>query len=530
MLKHFRKVIAFIVITIFFLVFLEIPDFPVDVGGKLASIQLLPVLTKIFSGHRGIGIAILASIILITFIFGRIYCSVICPLGILQDMVIFIRKILFRKRKFSFRNVPAKIRYVIAGVSLIAFFVGFNLFVVLFGPYSNFGRITSNFFKPVFAVICDVAGDFFRSHDIYIIPVIKVHPLSTAMVVVAAVIFLFIAIASLLRGRWFCNYLCPVGALLGLVARKSLFRVNIDNEKCYSCGKCESLCKAGCIDSAGKRVDTERCIACFNCVGSCPGSHIKYGVSKTASAKDSNNEKGRRGFLKETMLFVIGLGVFFISTTKLLAGKVKGIAIRKRNPFIIPPGAKSLEHYKKSCIACNLCVSACPTSVLSSNFSGAGNVDGIMKPVMDYSSSYCLYDCVECANICPAGALEDITPAEKKLTQLGTANLIKENCIAWMEHKYCTICDEYCPTKAVHAITHPDAGIPGLTVPEVDPERCIGCGACEHVCPAKPVKAIYVDGNAEHTRAKPPVSFTGDKKSVSKKQQGSSEALEEFPF
>ena len=155
--------------------------------------------------------------------------------------------------------------------------------------------------------------------------------------------------------------------------------------------------------------------------------------------------------------------------------------------------------------------------------------------MLNYNHNYCLSECNACTLVCPTGAPEPVTLDDKKLTQLGEVQLIKENCLAWMDHEYCTVCEEYCPTKAVYAIKHPDVNLPGHTVPAIDAKRCIGCGACEFMCPAQPAKAIYVEGKLHHTRALPPLSSReAEKDPMTNKDKdavtGSKEALDEFPF
>jgi ferredoxin len=161
----------------------------------------------------------------------------------------------------------------------------------------------------------------------------------------------------------------------------------------------------------------------------------------------------------------------------------------KRKIKVIPPGGESIAHFTETCTACHICVSVCPAHVIKPALAEYGP-SGVFQPVMDYDSSFCNYECVECLNVCPTGALKPHSLEEKKLIALGSANLNKNSCIVYAMDKHCGICAEYCPTGAVYLVPYKK----GLPAPETDSQTCIGCGACENACPARPDKAIYVEG------------------------------------
>jgi formate hydrogenlyase subunit 6/NADH:ubiquinone oxidoreductase subunit I len=172
------------------------------------------------------------------------------------------------------------------------------------------------------------------------------------------------------------------------------------------------------------------------------------------------------------------------------------------NP-VSPPGSGSIAHFTGTCTACHLCVSACPSRVLVPSFLEFGFL-GLMQPRMNFRSGHCNYDCTICMNVCPSGALLPLQPEQKKLTQVGIAKFVKENCVVYTDHTDCGACSEHCPTKAVNMVPFPNPVNKRLVIPEVKPEYCVGCGGCEHACPTKPYKAIYVDGNPVHKEAKKP--------------------------
>lgn len=178
-----------------------------------------------------------------------------------------------------------------------------------------------------------------------------------------------------------------------------------------------------------------------------------------------------------------------------------------RRQSITPPGSKSLSHYTKFCISCQLCVIFCPSNVIKpSLFSYKGK--GLSIPLMDNKSGYCNYKCTLCGDICPTGAILPLTVEQKRKVQIGKVHFIKENCIVTLHGTECGACAEYCPTKAVIMIPEKN-----LKSPEIKTDICIGCGACEHICPSIPNKAIYVEGNKVHLEAiLPPIgkSARGD--------------------
>jgi formate hydrogenlyase subunit 6/NADH:ubiquinone oxidoreductase subunit I len=179
----------------------------------------------------------------------------------------------------------------------------------------------------------------------------------------------------------------------------------------------------------------------------------------------------------------------------------------KRKYPVIPPGGESIAHFTGLCTACHLCAAVCPTHVIKPALAQFG-ISGIFQPVMDYDSSFCNYECNACLKVCPTGALREYSLESKKLIQLGIVNLNKKKCIVYSQDKHCGICAEYCPTTAVFLIPYKK----GLPAPETDGEICIGCGACENVCPARPEKAVFVEGNPVHKTAKKKGNLHEDKK------------------
>jgi ferredoxin len=372
----------------------------------------------------------------------------------------------------------------------------------------------------------------FHIYNFYYVAIYTVTGWSFA---IAATIFLFVGIMALLRGRLFCNTICPVGSLLGLLSQSSFFRIVLDESQCNSCGLCEKACKSQCINSKKKIVDHSRCVACFNCLKRCKLDGVSYRfalnhssqsvIVKEKSASEitnRTNESGmtRRSFLVTSMTIAATLPVLpvwakpenEIVSTKLTPNT---LLFRLRHRFrnrlhtttklipITPPGSMSLRHFKEHCTACHLCITHCPQQVLSPAGFNYG-INYAFKPYMVfYEKGFCDYECTVCSEICPTGAIRKLTKEEKKVTQVGIAQFRRGRCIVFTNDTPCGDCSEHCPTQAVRMEPYSN----GLTLPHVYEELCIGCGACESICPARPVKAINVLANEIHQIAE---RVTGD--------------------
>jgi ferredoxin len=493
-LKHIRVVVAllfFIPILVFFL----------DFTGKLPialhqflSIQWIPALLSL-------NLVVIGILLLLSLLFGRIYCSTICPLGILQDIIAWKARFFKKKNKkfkFKFSKPHNILRYSILAATLILFIFGSSFLVILLDPYSTFGRIITQLFRPLviwgnngLAFLLNKTGNF----ALYKVEQLAFIPLAFS---IALIFFFTIAVMSIKNGRLFCNTICPVGTGLGLLSKISLFHIQIEESSCTHCGLCAKHCKSECIDSKNMKVDDSRCVTCFDCIGSCKSSSIKYSFrykKQPVSEVQSPENKGRRTFLMVSGAIVASTAL--AKTNKILQ---KNDSILQRKP-IMPPGAKSLNHFSAHCTGCQLCVSKCPMKVLKPATLQYG-ISGITQPHLVFSTEvFCTYDCNICTTVCPTGALTELKMPDKKLVQIGVANFRKDMCVVYTEDKDCGACSEHCPTQAVHMIPYKDNG---LTIPEVTKDLCIGCGACESICPVRPYQAIYVEGLEVQMLAKKP--------------------------
>lgn len=499
MLRKIRQLLAalfFICISLLFL------DFTGVLHGWLhwlAKVQFLPALLAL-------NVGVVVALVLLTLVLGRVYCSIICPLGVLQDVVARAARLRPAKRKMPYRYSPAIswLRYAALGVFIVGFVAGVAAIPALLDPYSAYGRMMSSFALPVWQWGNNLLAAAAERMDSYAFHAVDVWLKSAAVMLVAALTFIVIAVLAWRGGRTYCNTICPVGTVLGFLARFSVFRIAIDADKCNNCSLCSRHCKASCIDYKAARVDDSRCVACMNCLDKCKKNAIGYKlryakpapaqpaavpVETTAQATTAHNS--RRGFL---------ITAATLATTSMLKAQEKGDGglavivdkkVPKRSMPIVPAGAYSLRNLNTRCTACQLCVSACPNGVLRPST----NLSTFMQPELSFERGYCRPECTACSEVCPTGAIGRVTKEEKSSIQIGHAVWIKENCVVITHKKRCNTCARRCPTGAIKLV----AAEPGARrTPIIDVERCIGCGACENLCPARPFSALYVEGHAMH--------------------------------
>lgn len=360
----------------------------------IMDLQFTAVLQRAIFDFSWIAAGIAAGIVIVTLLFGRFYCSTICPFGILQEFV----ALLFQKKGGIQKNLPQNLplKYFIAALTFGAMIGGSALIIRYIDPYTMFGS----------AVSLSIIGLIFT------------------FAVLALVFF---------KNRYFCTNICPVGAILGLISKLSLNKIYIDKEKCVSCGLCAKSCPSGCIDFKEKTTDNETCVKCLKCLGECKKDAIKYGITPHNDVKFSLK---RRELIIATSALIV------------LSGAVKaGVEIgknfaKKVRDIILPAGAENANRMANKCLNCNLCIENCPNKILTKadkNF-----------PVVhiDYTKGegYCKYDCHKCSEVCPSGAIKRITIDEKQKTRIGMAMIKEDKCTK------CGICSYDCPVGAISKI------------------------------------------------------------------------------
>ncbi|GHV73829.1 ferredoxin [Spirochaetia bacterium] len=444
---------------------------------------LAPLVKGQFSAVLyGAGIAgFVIVILLLTLVFGRVFCSVLCPLGASQELFWRVGGLFRRKKgkrkdtsqsaagigvpkpgkperkgivRRGYRPAP-RVRYVMpllvgAGVAF-----SFAPLMMFFDPISIFGR-----------GIVALRGLLFGG--------------TAAFSLILAIPMVLILLIALFRGRAFCSW-CPVGVTLGLFSSAAPLGMKV-SPHCVSCGLCEKKCPTGCIDSRKKTIERDRCVLCFSCVDVCPTGIAAYGPQGKAAVSG----EARRVFLKGAgkVSLVCGAAYLLGPSLKLFSRPVD-LALANlpegETLPILPPGAKNLIHFTSRCIGCHACVAACPANIITAKDDP--------HPRLDYTgeaTAACQFNCVECGRVCPTGAITRLSVEEKHRTRLALSTLYFERCVVNTRHESCGACAEVCPTGALTMIPYSEPGIPFLTRPVYDERYCIGCGACLAACPAEP--------------------------------------------
>jgi polyferredoxin len=505
-LRRIRIVFSTLIFIFFFLVFVDFKFIiPSNYINALLYLQFIPSVLKYYD-LKTLAAGGFIIILLLTFITGRTYCSFLCPLGIGQDFFSRIGGRIRRKfRRYGFKKPFTILRYTLLALTLIVTLIWGIYMITLLDPYSIFARFMTFFAKPVILILNNFVAGIFGKFDIYTLSNVPVKGFSLIAYSVPAVFFLLVGGLSLTKGRLYCNMFCPVGTLFGLISKISLFRIKIDETTCTRCGRCSMRCKSSCIDFLKHDVDVSRCVSCFNCIHTCQDKAISYGIVQFKK-KVHETDESKRKLIAGTILLLFGLSRVASGQTKAAPKPKKDSTVKENKTCpVCPPGGVGIIDFNKECLACSLCINACPNGVLQPAYKEYG-IAGFMQPVMNYHKSFCTYNCTKCTEICPTNALHPLVLEAKKLTQLGKAKFIKDNCIVKTEKTACGACSESCPTKAVHMIPYEG----NLVIPEVTEDICIGCGHCEFACPTVPYKAIFVEGNPVHVAAKKPVNVESE--------------------
>lgn len=480
--------------------------------GWMAKVQFLPAVLAMNA-------AVIIGLVLLTLVFGRVYCSVICPLGVFQDGVAHLSVARRRRKKnrnpYRYSHEVKWLRYGVWVLFIIALMAGVHAFVALLAPYSAWGRIVQNLFQPVyiwinnlFAALAERAGSYaFYEKEVWL------RSLPTFLV--AVVTLVVVVILAWKNGRTYCNTVCPVGTTLGFFSRFAMFRPVIDAQKCRNCQVCEHHCKAACIDIQAHRIDYSRCVDCFNCLDDCKFGALTYrfawgkiagqagndGIrharldrASAPSSAPASGQAGRRAFLAGAAL-AVGTAALKAQGKKVDGGFAPLLdkVAPERDVPLTPPGSKSVKHFYRHCTACQLCVAECPNGVLRPS----SDLQHLMQPEMSYERGYCRPECTRCSEVCPAGAIRKVSREEKTQYRIGTARVNRSLCVA-EQGVNCGNCAAHCPVGAIKMVKKEDGE---ARIPTVDEAKCIGCGACENLCPARPLSAITVHGRYDHLDA-----------------------------
>ncbi|MCE5206497.1 MAG: 4Fe-4S binding protein [Porphyromonadaceae bacterium] len=497
MLKKIRRIFAVIFFVSITMLFLDFTGIFNKVLGWVAKVQLIPALL-------GVNIIAIVIILLLTLLFGRVYCSTICPLGVFQDGVSHLSS-RRRGKKYRFRYARAKswLRYGFLALFIVTIVAGIGVIVALLDPYAAYGRIVNNFFSPLYYWGNNILSFFAEQVNSYVFYSTEIWFKGWIIFGTSLLTMGMVSYLAWRHGRTYCNTVCPVGSFLGLLSKFSFFRITFDKEKCTQCNICERSCKSSCIDVKSMHIDYSRCVNCFNCIEKCKFDSMSYSPIKfhkktiDKTLKSGNRLMTRRKALSS--LSFLAAGTVLKAQQPVVRGD-GGLAeiidkkIPDRKTPIVPPGALSAQHMNNKCTACQLCVSSCPNNVLRPS----NKIDTLMQPEMFFERGYCRPECIECSKVCPTGAIQPITVVDKSSISVGIAFWLKDLCLVNKDEIKCDNCQRHCPTGAITLISRNPDKKDSLKIPFVDKELCIGCGACENLCPARPYSAIYVEGNVRH--------------------------------
>lgn len=503
--------IAFLALFIFFVWASwtsRLGGFPVS--RLLEADPLVMVSTVLATGYvykfLGWGLLVIA----ITFLFGRVFCNWACPFGTLHQFVGWLFNVKTNSGRIEQnRYVDAQyLKYAILIIFLVMSSMG-ALQIGLLDPIVIMYRVLTTVIAPASDMAVDqmvrAASDV--GVNLPFVDALKFAPGVERRVFVGSfwvglLFFVFVAL-NLWKPRFFCRFLCPLGAMLGSISRFSLFRINRIVERCTDCNLCLTRCE-GAADPQSQ-VRMAECFSCMNCIDDCPEDALEFSLFNL----DSMQVKKEPDVSRRRLVFASLTGL--ISFPML---RNNGLATDENfSPDMIrPPGSVAEEEFLERCIKCDQCINVCPTNVLQPATLAEGGIEAVWTPVMNFNISHCQLKCTLCSEVCPTGAIRQISATEKLgvgeyepqgPVVLGTAFIDTSRCLPWANEIPCVVCEEVCPVapKAIQTRDEEAKDVFGNTVvlnkPFIVPELCIGCGICEAECPVLDQRAVYVTAVGE---------------------------------
>jgi len=533
-----RRVVQ--VLTLFVFVFM--------VAKSLFLIDRISPLTGIVSSIavRTFVISVLfyLPVIVLTIVFGRVFCGWICPLGTLNHFISYIRlKLIGRYKSRNKLNKPmSKMKYVILGIILIASLFGVQL-AGWTDPMSIFTRSTAIVLLPGIQYPVNEINDamlngydkekdrileLYREEKITkeerslrlksTLQNIKRHrdfrnwilkeffytkaDLHFENAFIHIITFVIILLLNLVAYRFWCNYLCPLGGLLALLSKFSIFRVKVNTSKCTSCRLCENACCGAC-DPQDEDKNIGECLACFNCLDECKEGAISVGFAIPKAFERFKKNKDNKPSKSKTIIKTEAFRNTRRQVTKSVIGGLGAVGVIALTgklttaKSVRPPGVENDEEFLSKCIRCGMCVRTCPTNYIQLSLLETG-INGLLSPICVTGKGYCEFNCNECGKVCPTHAIPLLSLGKKQKMKLGVAVFDRNRCIPWAKDTNCIVCEEHCPVtpKAIYLkdfeIETRNRNKIIVQRPFVDSNLCIGCGVCSYKCIAESKPAINV--------------------------------------
>jgi polyferredoxin len=471
------------------------------------------------------------TIVGLTIAFGRVFCGWICPFGTLHHFFAWIfpsRYVSGKTRIAQNKTHPVRqrVKYYILYASLAAAVAG-SAIGGLLDPICIAVRAIGLGVLPVMQYATSIGSELAGSTNVRVLQngsdaindVLAAHVYQSKQFYFHETWFIGVLLLGVLFmnrfiPRFWCRVLCPLGALLGVMSRFALFGMEKDHEKCTDCDLCLVHCQGADSPQGGVKWRQDECHMCLHCETACPEDVIKFRFLPGFRSRLGKPDTGRR-----TALASAAAGLAFIPVARASAGAIDA---NYSDRVIRPPGSVEEREFLERCIRCAECMKVCPNNALHPAFFEAG-LEGLWTPILIPRVGYCEHSCVLCGDVCPTGAIQKITEEQKmgvgqKPISIGTAFYDRGRCLPWAMSTPCIVCEEFCPTspKAIwveeidlpkrEAEAGEDGKEPPMTTvhvqrPWVDPNLCIGCGACEKVCPVQDDPAVYVT-NVGETRSK----------------------------
>jgi ferredoxin len=485
---------------LFVLLFLQTESKGADVLGTPVKLFLdfdPLLLVSTFFSARSVPAAFLWALLVVavTAVFGRVFCGWACPLGTLNDWVGMLKKGPDRPKN---RKGWYRVKYLLLAGLLSASLFGFQavgfldplcltvrslalgVFPALNLGFNGFLAVLYRSGRAPMTAIAD-GVHWALSHSL-----LAFRQPHFEQGLLVTLLFLLVLGLNFLERRFWCRYLCPLGALLGLCSRYALLK-RCTNDACTACGACETACPGGALKADGTAWTPSECFACWSCDRACPTGGVKFGFS--ARPSETQLDLGRR-----RMLGAAAAGVAAVAAARVTPAFMPG----HPEPLLIrPPGSLSEMDFLARCVSCGECMKVCITGGLQPCLFEAG-FEGLWTPKLVPRVGYCEYRCTLCGQVCPTQAIRKLSAEEKAKTRIGTAFIDRSRCLPWAHATPCIVCEEVCPTpkKAIwfeSATVRTRAGGPmEVKQPRVDLDLCVGCGICETKCPVVGMPAITV--------------------------------------